>query len=71
MGYLVCKKCGGYYKLQDGESPDNFDSCQCGGTLKYVSAWGMQKPKVFAVAKLRFANTENQRFSSAEITFLK
>lgn len=30
MGYLVCNKCEGYYKLQDGESPDDFDRCQCG-----------------------------------------
>lgn len=35
-GYLVCQKCNGYYKLQPGESPDNFDLCQCGGTLKHV-----------------------------------
>lgn len=35
MGYLVCKDCGGYYKLQPGESPDEFDRCQCGGELEY------------------------------------
>lgn len=35
MGYLVCEKCGGYYKLQDGESPDDFEDCQCGGKLDY------------------------------------
>lgn len=34
MTYLVCEKCGGYYELQDGESPDDFDSCQCNGKLK-------------------------------------
>ncbi|MBP2045930.1 hypothetical protein J2756_001168 [Methanobacterium aggregans] len=34
-GYLVCKNCGGYYKLQPGESPDDFDRCQCGGELEY------------------------------------
>jgi hypothetical protein len=34
-GYMVCDKCGGYYKLQPGESPDDFDMCQCGGELKY------------------------------------
>ena len=38
MGYLVCDKCGGYYKLQPGESPDNFgDQCECGGNLKYYT----------------------------------
>lgn len=36
-GYMVCDKCGGYYKLQPGESPDDFtDKCECGGNLKCV-----------------------------------
>ncbi len=35
-GYLYCRDCGGYYKLEKGESPDDFGSCQCGGELKYV-----------------------------------
>ncbi len=36
--YLVCDKCGGYYELQPGESPDDFnDKCECGGILGYVS----------------------------------
>jgi hypothetical protein len=34
-GYLVCGKCGGYYELQDGESPEDYEQCQCGGKLKY------------------------------------
>ncbi len=33
--YLICNKCGGYYELEKGESPNDFDSCQCGGKLKY------------------------------------
>lgn len=37
MPYLVCEKCGGYYKLQKGESPEDFISkCPCGGELIYV-----------------------------------
>ncbi|MCK9152606.1 zinc ribbon domain-containing protein [Methanobacterium alcaliphilum] len=36
MGYIVCEECGGHYQLQEGESPDDFESCQCGGQLKYV-----------------------------------
>lgn len=52
MPYLICKKCGGHYKLKEGESPENpqnlrfwdmknevfvyFESCECGGELKYV-----------------------------------
>jgi len=35
QGYLVCDKCGGYYVLQPGESPDDFSVCQCGGKLEY------------------------------------
>ncbi len=35
-GYLYCEKCGGYYKLQEGESPEDFDTCQCGGNLIYA-----------------------------------
>ncbi|ADZ09385.1 hypothetical protein Metbo_1141 [Methanobacterium lacus] len=37
MAYLVCDKCGGYYELQPGESPDDFDRCECGGKLKYLT----------------------------------
>lgn len=33
---LICKSCGGYYKLESGESADDFDKCQCGGELKYL-----------------------------------
>lgn len=35
MPYLICEECNGYYELQEGESPENFDHCQCGGNLKY------------------------------------
>lgn len=36
MGYLVCDKCGGYYKLQPGETPEDFDDeCECGGKLTF------------------------------------
>jgi hypothetical protein len=36
MPYLICQKCGGYYELEDDESPEDFDSCQCGGKLIYT-----------------------------------
>ena len=29
------KKCGGYYELQPGEHPEDFDRCDCGGKLRY------------------------------------
>jgi len=32
--FLVCNSCGGYYKLQQGESPEDFNwGCDCGGQL--------------------------------------
>ena len=36
MGYIICEECGGYYELQSGESADDFENCQCGGSLKLV-----------------------------------
>lgn len=38
-GYLVCDICGGYYKLKPGESPDDFESCECGGSLKHTKTF--------------------------------
>ena len=38
-GYLVCDKCNGYYQLQEGESLKDFESCECGGTLKFKKNW--------------------------------
>lgn len=38
MPFLECDTCGGYYELQDGESLDDFDVCQCGGELKYFNS---------------------------------
>jgi hypothetical protein len=35
LGYLVCEKCSGYYELKEGESINNFESCECGGELTY------------------------------------
>ncbi|HHT18934.1 MAG: hypothetical protein QM396_06840 [Euryarchaeota archaeon] len=35
MPYLICQRCGGYYKLEEDESPDDFDTCRCGGDLVY------------------------------------
>lgn len=37
MGYLECEKCGGRYELQEGESPEDFESCECGGKLRHIS----------------------------------
>jgi hypothetical protein len=37
--YLVCKKCGTYYQIPEGESVDDYsDNCECGGKLKYLGS---------------------------------
>lgn len=44
MAYLICEECGGYYELEDGESPEDLDHCECGGKLRYVkSIYGTSK----------------------------
>ena len=54
MGYLICDECAGYYQLQEGEYPEDFSSCQCGGHLEYVEEIEKQnidvveKPETFA-----------------------
>ena len=35
IGYLECDNCKGYYELQNGESPEDFSECECGGKLVY------------------------------------
>lgn len=35
MRYLKCKECGGVYELKEGESPEDFDVCYCGGEIEY------------------------------------
>lgn len=36
MPYVICEKCGEYYKLGERESPEDFE-CNCGGKLKNAS----------------------------------
>jgi hypothetical protein len=36
MKYLICERCFGYYELQEDESPEDFESCQCGGFLDFI-----------------------------------
>ena len=43
MGYLICKKCKGYYELQEGEFPEDFKECHCGGKLDYVESIELDK----------------------------
>lgn len=50
-GYLVCDDCGGLYKLQEGESPSDFASCQCGGKLIHTYDLTTLKNNVNSVSK--------------------
>ena len=36
LGYVVCDCCYGIYELEEGESPEDFDKCQCGGNLTHI-----------------------------------
>ncbi|MEG3225214.1 MAG: hypothetical protein BME94_06795 [Methanobacteriales archaeon Met13] len=36
MGYLRCENCGDYYELNEGESVEDFEACQCGGKLVFT-----------------------------------
>jgi hypothetical protein len=54
MGYLICGKCKSYYKLQSGESANDFvDYCDCGGKLRYVENLDIVDPnwKQFPIRK--------------------
>jgi hypothetical protein len=35
MPYLICQECGGYYQLDEDESPEDHKRCSCGGKLVY------------------------------------
>lgn len=42
-GYLRCENCNGYYELEEGEDPDDFERCQCGGGLEFVPNIGLEQ----------------------------
>ncbi len=37
-GYLFCRNCKGYYRLQDDEDKEDFISCECGGELEFYES---------------------------------
>ena len=41
--YVICESCSGYYKLEEGESLDDFEACRCGGKLSYAEDNFMSK----------------------------
>lgn len=55
MGYLICEKCKGYYELREGEHPEDFDRCQCGGKLKYVDK--LEQPQKAEKKRPYYINT--------------
>ena len=53
--YIVCENCGGYYKLKKKESLKDFESCNCGGNLKYAE--GIFSPELI------FSNMNNTTYT--------
>lgn len=46
MGYLICSKCKGYYKLKSGESANDFiNECGCGGKIRYIENLDIVDPQ--------------------------
>ena len=43
--YVICENCNGYYKLEEGESLEDFEACRCGGQLRYAEDNFMSKEK--------------------------
>ena len=50
MGFLICQQCGGYYELQQGEYPEDFENCSCGGKLYYKNRVGFNTGKWIFIA---------------------
>lgn len=60
VGYFICNKCGGYFELNEGESPDDFsDKCECGGTLKYIP--NREQPDIELVEKYNISYIKQTR----------
>ena len=65
MGYLVCEKCKGYYKLREDESWEDFSNCECDGNLKYYRdiidfiQENLMLEEEISDFKLRFKDLEN------------
>lgn len=61
MSYVICKKCGGYYKLQKGESPGDFEVCSCGGDLSYVKSIQIERKKSKNAIKCSICGYEQEK----------
>lgn len=61
MSYIGCDKCGGYYKLEKGESLNDFDKCQCGGNLSYVRSIQKKSKKPKNTVKCTICGNEQEK----------
>ena len=61
MGYVICEKCGGYYELEEGESLEDFEACNCGGTLSYVESIQKERTKPKNAIKCNICGHEQTR----------
>ena len=61
-GYLVCDKCGGYYELQEGESPEDFGDCECGGKLNHKKIMEIETDSEFICPECGTKNPEKADF---------
>ncbi|NYB52246.1 MAG: hypothetical protein HVN35_06790 [Methanobacteriaceae archaeon] len=59
MKYIVCEICGGYYRLLEGESLDDFDSCQCGGKF-----YQLEMDEESADLKIETSENKNLEFDN-------
>lgn len=64
LGRLFCKNCNGYYELQPGESPTDFECCsECGGSLEYIEDDVDKGKKNSAPSKTKIDNNKYVRDS--------
>lgn len=64
--YLICKRCNGYYELEYGESPEDFESCVCGGDLIVVDDIN----DYYQYSDYEYLTEENRKNSLGKIPFI-
>lgn len=65
MRYLICDKCNGFYELGEDESIFSFDSCECGGKLRYAHS----KEEIDKINNLlsKSNNSDIEKFKKTEL----
>lgn len=64
--YVWCEECKGYYKLEEDESPQDFESCHCGGKLAYVEIFEGDEELSFS-SKKEMEPVAQKRFYSLDL----